>query len=367
MAAAAALALWLLGFAVLFRVPVCRARRRAASLRMSIVVPARNEERNLPVLLASLVGQQPAPLEVIVVDDESDDRTADVAREWGATIVASKPQPPGWRGKNWACQQGAEAATGDVLVFVDADTFFEPGGLRRAADTFAETGGALSIGPYHRVQCFYEELSAVFNLIMTAGTGAFTFLGHRLEPRGLFGQFLMVERQTYFALGGHETVKARTLENYHLGARLRAAGVPVRCYGGRGTFGMRMYPDGLRSLVDGWTKSFASGATATPVSLLLPIVGWIAGAFLPVTFVAAAAFRADSGSMLVWACVYVLFALQTLSFLRRIGSFRVVTALAYPVPLIFFVLVFTRAAILSALGRRVLWKGRTTGPEQDAR
>jgi 4,4'-diaponeurosporenoate glycosyltransferase len=359
------IALWLLGFAVLFRIPVCRANTTAIKgMSLSIIVPARNEESNLPILLASLAGQEPAPLEIIVVDDESDDSTADAARAGGAKVVDSKPQPPGWRGKTWACWQGAQASRGDVLMFVDADTFFEPCGLKRAIDTFAETGGALSIGPYHRVLRPYEELSAFFNLIMTASTGAFTIFGRRLAPRGVFGQFLMVDREAYFAQGGHESVKARTVETFCFGARLRGAGVPLRCYGGRGSFGMRMYPEGLRSLVEGWTKSFASGAAAAPPALVLMVVAWIAGALFPVSFMLVAVFRADNEALLAWAGIYVLFALQVFSLLVRIGSFRAWTALAYPVPLVFFIAVFTRASLLMALGRRVLWKGRETSPRR---
>ena len=103
-------------------------------MNLSIIIPARNEEQNLPVLLCSINAQTVKPPEVIVVDDGSTDRTAEVAREFGAAVIASKPLPDGWRGKTWACQQGAQAATGDLLLFLDADTWF-------AADNSAAESG----------------------------------------------------------------------------------------------------------------------------------------------------------------------------------------------------------------------------------
>ncbi len=98
---------------------------------LSVIIPARNEAHNLPTLLGSLAAQSVRPCEILVVDDGSTDRTAEVARELGARVIASEPLPEGWRGKTWACHQGAQAATGELLCFVDADTWFEPGGLAR--------------------------------------------------------------------------------------------------------------------------------------------------------------------------------------------------------------------------------------------
>ena len=172
---------------------------------LTIIIPARNEEHNLPVLLRSLNAQETRPAEVIVVDDGSTDRTATIARELGARVIASQqPLPEGWRGKTWACHQGAQAARGERLLFLDADTWFEPGGLDKILA--AHVSGAFSVGPYHVVHRPYEQLSLFFNINMTAGT----------VPGGLFGQMLLVDRDSYRTVGGHETVKGRILENFWL-------------------------------------------------------------------------------------------------------------------------------------------------------
>lgn len=348
----AALGPWLVGFIVLGRLLGRRAAAAAARCTpdrtiadtLSVIIPARNEERNLPVLLRSLTSQPARPREIIVVDDESTDRTAEVARRFGATVVSSEPLPDGWRGKTWACWQGARAASGGLLLFVDADTWFEPDGLLRILDGHA--GGVSSVGPYHAVRRPYEQLSAFFNLLMTAGTGAFGLLGG--EPNGLFGQMLLVGREHYWSVRGHEAVKGRILENFHLAERFHEHGVSLRCMVGKGACAFRMYPDGLRQLIEGWTKGFASGAAQTSRVLLVLIVIWMVG----MVFGASLLTRGWAG-----APIYLLYAVQLYLLLRRIGRFRWYTALFYPLPLGFYFVVFTRSMLRS--GRQVTWKGRT--------
>ncbi len=359
------LALWTLGLLFMFRVPVCRssgAHRQRPTL--SIIIPARNEESTLPILLTSLSVQDPLPEEIIVVDDGSEDRTAVVAREAGVRVLPSEPLPDGWRGKTWACFQGAEEATGKVLLFVDADTFFEQDGLHRIMDTYLDQRGVLSVGPYHKVRRVYEELSAFFNLIMTGGTGAFTVLGTMRQPTGLFGPFLMLDRHTYFQSGGHARVKDKILENLHLAAWFRRSGVPMRCYGGKGAVSMRMYPHGLRDLIEGWSKAFATGAASTPLPLLLLIIAWIAGSIEAIIYVVWAVLNGSVYSLVLSGVLYLCFALQIWFMLTRIGAFRLCTALLYPIPLLFYIVVFTRSSLLYKLNRGVSWKGRhvDTGP-----
>ena len=305
---------------------------------MSVIIPARNEEHNLPRLLRSLAAQSVKPHELVVVDDGSTDRTAEVARQNGARILGSQPLPDGWRGKTWACHQGAQATTGELLLFLDADTWFEADGLARLLANYQ--GGAFSVGPFHAVGQPYEDLSLFFNFNMTVGT----------LPHGLFGQSLLVDRETYRRVGGHEAVQGRILENFWLAGQFRAAGIPVRSATGRGVFSFRMYPNGLRELIEGWTKGFASGAGRTPRGVLFLVVAWMVGLMLaPLGWLVA-------GDPLRWGGLYLLGGAQVLWLSRLIGAFRWYTALLYPVPLLFFFLVFARSAWRS--GKSVSWKGR---------
>jgi 4,4'-diaponeurosporenoate glycosyltransferase len=345
------LALWGVAFGLLPRLrPLAPGVPPGSLPPVSLIVPARDEAHNLPTLLRSLAAQSVRPVEVIVVDDGSTDGTAEVARQHGAKVLMSPPLPAGWRGKTWACHQGGQAAVGDLLLFVDADTWFEREGLTRILGNYLgpadvqspaqENWGAFSVGPYHAVRRPYEDLSLFFNFNMNVGT----------VPDGLFGPMLLVGRDAYRRVGGHAAVKDRILENFMLAGRCRAAGLPVRSATGRGAFAFRMYPQGLRELIAGWTKAFASGAGQTPRPVLLLVVAWMIGLmFAPLGGVL-------SHGGLPWTATYLLCAAQVLWFGRRVGSFGWFTALLYPVPLIFFFVVFLRSALRS--GKGVTWKGR---------
>lgn len=332
-------ALWVAGLFLGRRLVRCAQSTPSEGLpALSVVIPARNEEHNLPKLLRSLAAQSVKPREILVVDDASTDRTAEIARQLGARVVASAPLPQGWRGKTWACHQGAQAATGDLLLFLDADTWFEPEGLARVLQAY--DGVALSVGPFHSVRRVYEDLSLFFNFNMTVGT----------VPDGLFGQMLLVNRESYQRVGGHAAVKGRTLETLFLARQFHAAGIPTRSATGRGFLSFRMYPNGLHELIEGWTKGFASGAGQTPRGVLLLLVAWMIGLMLaPIGWLM-------TGDWLWWGAVYALCVAQVCWFSRQIGSFRWFTALLYPVPLIFFFAVFARSAMRS--GKQVTWKGR---------
>ena len=345
---------WAVGFLVWGRLRGCGQNENAAAeiaRQLSVIIPARNEEHNLPTLLRSLAAQPIRPQEIIVVDDASTDRTAEIARQYGAQVLAARPLPDGWRGKTWACHQGAQMAGGTFLLFLDADTWFEPDGLLRALSEFPITGrGALSVAPHHRVRAFHEQFSAFFNLIMLGGTGAFTLFGERFIKPGLLGQFLLIDRSSYETVGGHEAVQGRVLENFWLAAKLQAANVPTRCHGGRGVFSFRMYPGGWREMIEGWTKGFSSGAGQTPLPILLLIIIWLGGIF----FVPVGIFTQNAP--LPWLTLYALCVAQTGWLLRRAGTFHWLAAVFYPVFVLFFFAVFTHSVLRS--GKNVNWKGR---------
>src|SRR5829696_1455630 len=245
---------------------------------VSVVVPARDEAATLPRLLASLRALAPAPREVIVVDDGSSDGTAEVAAAGGATVVTAPPPAPGWLGKPWACQLGAGTATGSHLLFLDADTWLAPDALTRLLAEHAEHGGLLSVEPYHQTERPYEQLSAVFNVVSMMGTGAFAAGGARRRAAlgAAYGPCLLTTAADHAAVGGHGSVRGEVLEDVALARRYRDAGLAVRCLAGGDAVRFRMYPAGLRQLVEGWSKNIAAGAGSIGPLALVGSVAWVA-------------------------------------------------------------------------------------------
>ena len=245
---------------------------------VSVVVPARDEEKTLPALLWSVAEQLPGVREVVVVDDASHDATAEVARAGGARVVQTGTPPPGWTGKAWACHTGAAAATGDLLLFLDADTVLRPGALAGLLAAHARHGGLVSVQPHHEVVRPYEQLSAYFHVVALMASAAFARLGRREAPSRppmAFGPCLLTSREDYVRAGGHEAVRADILDDAALAAAYHRAGLPVWCAVGGDAVRMRSYPGGLGQLVAGWTKNIASGAADASPSATAATVAWI--------------------------------------------------------------------------------------------
>lgn len=354
------LVFWVLGFLLLFRISSCRAsvNRNTYNPSVSIIIPARNEEYTLPNLLNSLSGQLSSEDEIIIVDDHSEDRTKAVAERIAVKVLESLPTPEGWFGKTWACYQGARIASGEILVFLDADTVLERNGLKNMIETYVEKDGALSIQPYHQMRNPYEQLSAFFNIVMMAAIGSFTVLGSRIKPIGLFGPAVVMKRQYYLDSGGHDKVKGEILEDVSLGSELQKKGLEVHCLGGKGTISFRMYPNGIRELINGWSKGFAMGAAKTSFPLLILVIAWISGSIGTTRSLIEAIVATNNAQIAICGSLYILYAAQIYWMLVRIGNFKFYTALFYPIPMAFFIAVFTYSFVRIFLARSVKWKGR---------
>ncbi|HEY8547952.1 MAG TPA: glycosyltransferase [Acidimicrobiales bacterium] len=318
-----------------------------AAPAVSVVVPARDEAASLPGLLVSLARLEPPPAEVLVVDDGSTDATAALARAGGATVLTAPPPPAGWLGKPWACHLGAEAAAGEHMLFLDADTRLAPDALGRLLATLP-AGGLLSVQPFHEVVRPHEQLSAVPNLVAMMGSAAFTPIPTD-AARAAFGPCLLVGADAYRAVGGHAAVRGEVIEDVALARRFRAAGRPVRALAGRGVASFRMYPGGLGALVEGWSKNLARGAGGVGVPVALAAAAWVA---------ACAAVAAGVGTGSLPPAAYLAVAAQWWWMLRRIGSFRWWAWALWPVPLAAFVALFLRSAALTVARRPVRWRGR---------
>lgn len=355
-------------------------------VRLSVVIPARDEATTLPRLLGSLAAARPGAHEVIVVDDGSTDATAAVAAAHGATVLTAGEPPAGWVGKPWACHRGAGVATGTHLLFLDADTWLAPDALARlvaehaagrgtagpghepgtepqAGPETAGRRGLLSVAPHHEAGAGYEQLSAGFQLVGAMGTGVFRPGAERRTAAAAFGPCLLTDVGDYRAAGGHAGVHDAVIEDVALARAYGSAGLPVRCRTGVDAVGYRMYPGGARQLVEGWSKNIASGVgevgAGAPLATL-GTVGWVTACLSVVASLAAGLVRwpTGGGPPLAAAGAYAVVAGQWWWLLRKLGSFRWWAWALFAVPLAAFVVIFANSARLTFLRRRVSWRGR---------
>jgi len=326
---------------------------RHAELRPSVLIPARNEEATLPHLLAALAQQSLRPLEVIVIDDHSSDATAAVASGAGARVIQAPPLPAGWCGKTWALQQGVLASGGECLVFLDADTVPGPRFLEHLLAARQRLGGLVSVQPFHRTEKPYEQLSLLFNLV-----------GLMAVPLGpnvgvAFGPAMATSRADYQRSGGHAAVAGQVVEDWFLAHRYERAGLAVSAFIGRGQIEYRMYPGGLRDMVIGFGKNFATAAAEVRWPWLLGVLLWLSGLFWAAWCLPAALLGWPLvGNSDPWlnAAIYGAFALQLGVLSRRVGAFGWIN-LVFPVPVLFFLGVFV-TAILNLERGTIEWKGR---------
>lgn len=356
---------FLCGFYFLFRIEICKEQNSIIEYpKISIIIPARNEEHNIGQLLSSINNQKFKVFEVIVVDDHSTDRTNEISKRLGAKVIQSEPLPDDWKGKPWACWQGAQNAQGEVFLFLDSDTFLEPDGLKKIIDSYLsenstptnKKGTVISIAPFHKVEKLYEEFSSLFNIIMVGSMNAFTPF-KSAQPTGLFGQSMILSKNNYFEMEGHSSVRDKILENVFMAAKFQGKGINLKCLEGKGALSFRMYPDGMKPLINGWTKAFAAGAGQTPFLALLLIILWLSSGFI-ITIKLLLDIIAGGNSIIIWISFYLAFVLQMNWMLRRIGAFKFITSLFFPLNLLFYVVVFTRSLYYQISKKSISWKSR---------
>ncbi|HHY81187.1 MAG TPA: glycosyltransferase [Clostridiales bacterium] len=324
-------------------------------LKASVIIPARNEESNMPHILKSLMEQTLKPYEIIVVDDFSTDRTREIAESYGVKVISGTPLPDGWTGKNWALWNGYLQSTGDVLVFLDADVRLAPDALRSLLAAREEQGGVISVIPYHYTEKFYERLSLVLNIL---GLFAFTSpVEKRSSEKGLYGPCIVAARKDYERINGHSSVKADVLDDVSLGKKFSEAGIEVNNYIGCDLVSFRMYPNGLKSEIEGFGKSAALGTAAMQPGTIFLAALWViglltSGVLAPILMT----LRHPSASLFIIG--YLLYCVQIFYFVRYTGYYGVVLPILHFIPSLFFLYVMLYSLYKVSIVGSVPWRGR---------
>ena len=337
---------------------------------LSVIIPARNEERNLPICLKSLLVQDSSlfPLgtdwELIVVDDHSTDRTRAIAQEAAAqhegVRVLEAPSlaetKGAFTGKTNACWFGAQHARGRWLLFTDADTMHEPNDLRHSLHEAEKYGAALLSysprqivsGPAQRalMPLIFSELASVYP------PGEVNDPNKRTAAAN--GQFLLAERGAYFAVGGHRAVGGSVLEDVDLAWNMKRAKKTIRFRYAPDALSTRMYR-GFGDMVEGWTKNLAllfphslrlaAWRTLDVILLLLPLLIWL----LPY--------------LVLWqrAAIVLLWLRTVIRFYTRVARshFGFVNCALSVFGLPLFILLLVRSWMQHHLFHQVAWKGRS--------
>jgi len=224
---------------------------------VSVIIPARNEEANLRRCLESLVSQGGVSFEIIVVDDGSTDGTGAIAKSFpGVRVIEPGPLPSGWSGKNNAVNAGACQAKGKWLLFTDADTVHQPGSMARAvAEAEERRADLLSYSPEQEVHGFWE--GAVMPVIFAelAETYPPAEVSDPNSPQAAAnGQYLLISRLAYDAVGGHKAVADSLLEDVALARLVKQSGRTMVFRYGSDAVRARMYRT-FPQLIEGWTKN----------------------------------------------------------------------------------------------------------------
>jgi chlorobactene glucosyltransferase len=341
---------------------------------VSVIVPARNEAVNISACVATLLNSGYESREIIVVDDNSADGTGDIARiladrsNGKLRLVEGAPLPPGWLGKAWACWQGYRAANGELLLFTDADTRHDDALLGHAVGAVErEQADLVSVLPAQVMETFWERivLPQIFTLI-TLRFRDLRRVNRARRPRNVFanGQFLLIRRAAYEAIGGHEAMRREVVEDVCIAQRLRAEGRRLFVAHAEELMETRMYRS-FTGIAEGWSKNLAEGARRTVPRWLAPFVPWLIVAFIalfwivpPVMLALSIAGITADGGVRAWSVAVTAFSVfywASLNVRMRVPPLH---AVFYPLGALVAALLCARSAVQGASFR---WKGRKYG------
>ena len=250
---------------------------------ISAIVPARNEEEVIAACIESLAAQ-PEIGEILVVNDQSTDKTAEIVRGLtakvpGLRLLETREVPSGWVGKNNAVFLGAKEAKSPWLLFTDADAELLPGAAARALQIAQEKSAALvSFSPEQITQTWYEKALIPFVYSRLAKHFSYETVNDPASPvAAANGQFLMIQRDAYDSIGGHASVVSEILEDVALAKRAKAVGYRIQFGSGQGIVRVRMYRS-FHAMWEGWKKNLFLLVGGTPSAVFRELestIPWI--------------------------------------------------------------------------------------------
>ena len=278
----------------LFTAPMLKQDKHTANeeLKISVLIPARNEEKNIKDCLDSIFNSTYKNFEVIVLDDNSIDSTFSIIENYKSInnnlkIIKGILLPEGWFGKNWACHQLSENCTNEIMLFVDADVRLERNALGNAVDVFMKfKADLLSVFPTQKIKSAGEWL-----LIPLMDWLLYTFLplkkvytSNSKSFSAANGQFLMIKKDNYKKFGGHEKLKNKVVEDVEFVRSFKKMNFKTITLSGNKLVYCRMYRN-LKEVLNGFSKNFYPGFNIDAIAFMFLLSAIFASFFLPIIFV----------------------------------------------------------------------------------
>ena len=331
---------------------------------VSIIIPAKNEARNLPHLINSIF-KQTAKAEIIVVNDGSDDNTSEVLKSFDVIEVKLDENP--WNGKSFVCYTGVDYASHDLIMFMDADIeFTDSHALEQMITLYAEqhNSGVLSVQPRHKTKKLYEKLSAVFNLITVMGINVFSAFKSLNTSSTVFGPVMMTNQFDYKMTDGHRASKEKIIEGEGIFKAYQKYSLPVKLYLGGDNVGMRMYPNGLKELTGGWSKHIARGSTNTHPVHMTMIILFLGGGMTALSALLIS-LLIPSLPIIPALSGYIIYGISFYMLADKVIRLGWLDIFIYPVYILFFFMIYGLSWYNINIKKQVVWKGQRISVKKD--
>ena len=353
---------------IFIKKPIVYSQNNISSL-VSVLIPARNEEVNIKRCLYSLIDQSYKNLEIIVLDDDSDDQTynivKDVSKNFSSIkLIKGERKSNGWTGKNWACHQLSKFAKGDFLLFIDADTKLQK-------NTISETVSEMNNNDVDLISLFPNRITntAIDKIIsVTIGWFIFSCLPIIFSNRNpmfssAFGQFLLFRKGAYFSIGGHESIRDKILDDFELGRLITKRGYNLNVFDGTERISTFSYSTEKEAL-EGLSKSIFPFFNNRLIPFLILLILFLSMGLMPI-FIMMGEFFGSKLTKSKEMIAYFTWGLITLSW--SISSYRSKQGIRYGI-LYPFVTTFTAIigifSIITFLTKSVNWKNRNVIQEE---
>jgi len=332
---------------------------------MSILIPARNEEKNIKRCIISLTKQDYKNIEILVLDDNSTDDTARIVLELSQKdprikLYSGEPLKKGWLGKSYACWQLSKHARGDYLIFTDADTLHFPNSISGAVACLLKYNlDALSVFPKEIMVTFHERMMVPFGHYIILSLMPLYLI--RKIKTALFctaiGQFMLFKKEVYKKIGGHKSIKGKMLEDIKISKRVKSFGYKFMIFDGRSNVYCRMYRN-FREIVEGYSKVLFAVFDYKIYMISIAII-LVAAIFLFPFLMLPIGILFDWSLVLIELIILqIIIILITKTILSLRFKCKAVDIILHPISMIYLILIAINSVFNAKIGMGVYWKGR---------